>query len=117
MGRVICNALPVVLRVDPSRGAVPEDCLGTVAPDHFAPCFSRLEKVARHAMRDVHHKREAKAAFEQDGHPWAGEMIRFLDKAKRATDIARRPGRERLTPRLLAKFDRWFDRIIAGGEE
>ena len=68
-------------------------------------------------MRDVHRKREAKAAFEQDGHPWAGEMIRFLDKAKRATDIARRLGRERLTPRLLAKFDRWFDRIIAGGEE
>ena len=34
---VICNALPFVLRVDPSRGAVPEGCLGTVVHDHFAP--------------------------------------------------------------------------------
>ena len=35
-GRAFCNALPFVLRIDPSRGAVPEDCLGTVARDHFA---------------------------------------------------------------------------------
>ena len=110
---MICNTLPVVLRVDPSRGAVPEDCLGTVVHDHFAPYFSRLEKVARHAMCNIHHKREAKAAFEQDGRPWAGEMIRFLDKAKRATDIARRLDREALPSSLLVKFDR----IIANGEE
>ena len=95
---VICNALPAVLRVDPSRGAVPEGCLGTVVHDHFAPYFSRLKKVARHAMCNAHHLREAAAAFEQDGHPWAGELIRFLNKAERATDIARRLDRERLQP-------------------
>ena len=64
-------------------------------------------------MRDVHRKREAKAAFDQDGHPWAGEMIRFFDRAKRATDIARRLDREALPLSLLVKFDR----IIANGEE
>ena len=68
-------------------------------------------------MCNAHRKWEAKATFEQDGHPWAGEMIRFLDKVKRATDIARGLGRERLPPRLLAKFERWFDRIVAGGEK
>ena len=91
---MICNALLCVLRVDPSRGAVPEDCLGTVARDHFAPFFSRLKKVARHAMCYAHHLREAAAAFEQDGHPWAGELIRFLNGAERETDNARRLGRE-----------------------
>ena len=42
---MICDMLPFVLRVA-SRGVVPEDCLGTVARDHFAPHFSRLGKVA-----------------------------------------------------------------------
>ena len=64
-------------------------------------------------MCNVHHKREAKAAFEQDGHPWAGEMIRFFNKANCATGIARRLEREALPPSLLVKFDR----IIANGEE
>ena len=68
-------------------------------------------------MSNAHHLREAATAFEQDGRPWAGELIRFLNKAEGTTDIARRPGRERLSPRLLAKFDRWFERIVAGGEE
>ena len=40
-------------------------------------------------------------------------MIRFLDGAKRATDIARGPARERAPPRLTAKFDR----IVAEGEK
>ena len=56
-------------------------------------------------MCNAHNLREAVAAFEQDGHFWAGELIRFLNKAERTTDIARRLGRERLPPRLLAKFD------------
>ena len=68
-------------------------------------------------MRDVHRKREAKAGFEQDAHPWAGEMIRFFYRAKRATNIARKLDRMELAPSLLVKFDRWFDRIIANGEE
>ena len=63
------------------------------------------------------HLRAAAVEFEQDGHPWAGEPIRFLNKAERATHIARRLNREGLLPRLLAKFDRLFDRIIAGGEK
>ena len=68
-------------------------------------------------MCNVHRKPEAKAAFEQDEHPWAGEMIRFFDRAKRATDIARRLDREALPSSLLVKFDRWFERIVANGEE
>ena len=67
-------------------------------------------------MRNVHRKREATAAFEQDGHPWAGEMIRRFDRAKRATDIALGLDREALPPSLLVNLDRWFDRIIATGE-
>ena len=42
---------------------------------------------------------------------WPAAMVR------RATDIARMPAREALPPSLLVKFDRWFDRIIANGEE
>ena len=49
--------------------------------------------------------------------PWAGELIRFLNRAERATDAARRPARERAPPRLLAKFDRRFERIVEGGEK
>ena len=68
-------------------------------------------------MCNAHHLREATAAFEQDGHPWAGELIRFLNSAERETDNARRLGREGFPPRLLTKFDRWFDRIMAAGKK
>ena len=68
-------------------------------------------------MCNARHLREAAAAFEQDGHPWAGELIRLLNRAERTTDIARSLRRERLQPRLLAKFDRWFERIVAAGKK
>ena len=44
-------------------------------------------------------------------------MIRFLNGAKRAIDIARRLSREVLPPSLLAKLDRRFGRIIAVGKD
>ena len=83
LGHAIFDALPFVLRVYPSRGAVPRRLPQNRGRDHFAPHFSRLKKVAMHAMLDARHLWEATAAFEPDGHLWAGELIRFLNRAER----------------------------------
>ena len=76
-----------------------------------------MKRVARRAMRDSRHLREAAAAFVKDGRPKAGELTRVLKRAERATDFARGPAHDRAPPRLQAKFYRRFDRIVAGEEK
>ena len=67
-----------------------------------------------HALCNAHHLRELNALVETEKENWAFKMQRLLRRACHATNIARERNRP-LTPRVIARFKRSYDAIVAEG--
>ena len=67
-----------------------------------------------HALCNAHHLRELNALIEIEQEEWAFEMQRLLRRACHATNLARERNRP-LTPRVVARFKRKYDAIVAEG--
>ncbi len=63
-------------RAEEKRGAMPKNMRGIMVHDHWKPYF-KMQNVS-HALCNVHHLRELKAAREIDGEEWAGWMALLL---------------------------------------
>ena len=67
-----------------------------------------------HALCNAHHLRELKALVDIEKEAWARKMQTLLRRACHATDLARERGIG-LTPRLIGRFRRHFEAILAEG--
>ena len=99
-------------RVSPKRGSRLDGLTGMCVHDHWTP-DSPLEGVI-HALCNAHHLRELKALIEFDRERWAMRMQRLLRRACHATNLARTRG-EPLPSRLVERFQRQYDAIVADG--
>jgi transposase len=99
-------------RVSEKRGSLLDDVVGIVVHDHWKPYF-KLSGVL-HALCNAHHLRELNALVEIEKEEWAFKMQRLLRRACHATNLARERNRP-LTPRVVARFKRNYDAIVAEG--
>jgi transposase len=99
-------------RVCARRGSLLANVVGTVVHDHWKPYYTMPGVL--HALCNAHHLRELKALIEIEKEDWAHKMHRLLRRACHAVNLARaRDGV--LKPRLIARFERRFDAILAEG--
>jgi transposase len=99
-------------RVSPKRGSLLDDVVGIVVHDHWKSYF-KLSGVL-HALCNAHHLRELNALVEIEKEDWAFAMQRLLRRACHATNVARERNRP-LSPRVVARFRRRYDAIVAEG--
>jgi transposase len=99
-------------RTAPKRGSRWEGLLGIVVHDHWKPYYTLTGVL--HALCNAHHLRELKALIEIDKEPWAQRMQRLLRRACHAVNLARACGKT-LKPRLVERFQRRYDAIVAAG--
>lgn len=112
---VACTKLLTFYRVCAKRGALLTDIVkvvGVVVHDHWKPYYT-MEGV-RHALCNAHHLRELKALVEIEKEDWARKMQRLLRLACHAANLARERG-VLLKPRLVERFERRYDAIVAEG--
>ena len=100
-------------RISPKRGDMPENLTGIAVHDHWKPYFT-LEGI-KHALCNAHHLRELKALVEIEKEDGARKMQRLLRRGCHATNLARESGKPSLPPRLIARFERRYDAILAEG--
>jgi transposase len=101
-----------VYRFSPKRGSLLEGLRGICVHDHWKPYYT-LEGVV-HALCNAHHLRELKALVEFEQESWARRLQRLLRRACHAVNLARARG-EPLPPRLVKRFQRHYDAIVAEG--
>jgi transposase len=109
---IASTALLTVYRVCAGRGVVWDNVTGIMVHDHWKPYYTM--KGVLHALCNAHHLRELKALIEIDKEDWARRMQILLRRACHAANLAR----ERdvtLNPRLIARFERRYDAIVAQG--
>ena len=99
-------------RVCARRGSLLANVIGTVVHDHWKPYYT-IPGV-RHALCNAHHLRELKALIDIEKEDWAHKMQRLLRRAARVTNRARDRGIA-LKPRLVERFERCYDAILAEG--
>ena len=99
-------------RVSPQRGHLLDGIIGIVVHDHWRPYYTL--KGVRHALCNAHHLRELRALIEIEQEPWARRVQRLLRRACHATHLARER-EEPLKPRLVNRFQRRYDAILAEG--
>lgn len=98
--------------ISPKRGSLLDGLMGIVVHDHWKPYYTLTGVV--HALCNTHHLRELKALIELDKEPWATNMQRWLRRACHAANVARAQDIP-LPPRLVARFLRRYDAIVATG--
>ena len=118
---VACTAWLTFYRVCAKRGSLLADVTGIVVHDHWLPYYGIPDVL--HALCNAHHLRELKALIDIEKEDWARNMQHLLRRACHAANLAaERALREDLSialntlkPRLLARFERRYDAIIAEG--
>jgi transposase len=109
---VACTALLTFYRVCAKRGSLLANVIGIVVHDHWKPYYTMPGVL--HALCNAHHLRELKALIEIEKEDWARKMHQLLRRACHAVNLARE--RERvLKPRLIERFARRYDAIVAEG--
>jgi transposase len=109
---VAATGLLTFYRVSPKRGEMPEKLTGIAVHDHWKPYYT-LEGI-KHALCNAHHLRELKALVEIEKEDWARKMQQLLRRGCHATNLARERGKP-LPERLIARFERRYDVIVAEG--
>jgi transposase len=99
-------------RVSPKRGSLLDGLRGIVIHDHWKPYYT-LEGV-EHALCNAHHLRELQALIQIEGEAWAAHMQRLLRRACHVANLARQRDAP-LPPRLVERFQRRYDEIVAKG--
>ena len=109
---IACTLWLTFYRVSPKRGSLLAGVLGIVVHDHWKP-YDTMEGVV-HALCNAHHLRELQALVEIEKEEWARKMQRLLRRACHAPHLARDRGVP-LKPRLIDRFQRAYDAIVAEG--
>jgi len=99
-------------RVCARRGSPLANVIGTVVHDHWKPYYTMPGVL--HALCNAHHLRELKALIDIEKEDWARKMQRLLRRAAWVTNRARDRG-VALKPRLVERFERCYDAILAEG--
>ena len=114
---VACTALLTFYRVAAKRGSLLANVIGIVVHDHWKPYYT-MPNVG-HALCNAHHLRELRALIDIEKEAWAPKMQALLRRACQAVNLARERhgvGKTRvLTKRLIARFERRYDAILAEG--
>jgi transposase len=97
-------------RVCAKRGSLLANVVGTVVHDHWKPYYTMPGVL--HALCNAHHLRELKALIEIEKEDWARKMQQLLRRACRVTNRDRGVA---LKPRLVERFERCYDTILAEG--
>jgi transposase len=109
---VASTALLTFYRVCAKRGSLLVNVAGIVVHDHWKPYYT-MQGVL-HALCNAHHLRELKALVEIEKEEWARKMQRLLRRACHTANRARERGVP-LKPRLIERFERRYDAILAEG--
>ena len=109
---VACTAWLTFYRVCARRGSLLANAVGIVVHDHWKPYYTMPSVL--HALCNAHHLRELKALIDIEKEDWARKMHRLLRRACHAVNLARER-RGVLKPRLIARFERRYDAIVAEG--
>jgi len=109
---VACTAWLTFYRVCARRGSLLANVVGIVVHDHWKPYYTMPSVL--HALCNAHHLRELKALIDIEKEDWARKMHRLLRRACHAVNLARER-RGVLKPRLIARFERRYDAIVAEG--
>ena len=99
-------------RVCTRRGSLLANVVGIVVHDHWKPYYTMTGVL--HALCNAHHLRELKALVEIEKEDWARKMQGLLRRACHAANLARERG-VALRPRLIERFERRYDAILAEG--
>jgi transposase len=114
---VACTALLTFYRVCAKRGSLLANVTGIVVHDHWKPYYTMPN--VRHALCNAHHLRELQALIDIEKEDWARKMQGLLRRTCHAVNLAReRDGGVKprvLTKRLIARFERRYDAIVAAG--
>jgi transposase len=114
---VACTALLTFYRVCAKRGSLLANVTGIVVHDHWKPYYTMPN--VRHALCNAHHLRELTALIDIEKEDWARKMHALLRRACHAVNLAReRDGVVKprvLNQRLIARFERRYDAIVAEG--
>ena len=109
---VACTAFLTFYRVCARRGSLLADVAGIVVHDHWKPYYTMPGVL--HALCNAHHLRELKALIDIEKEDWARKMHQLLRRACHAVNLARERGSP-LKPRLIERFGRRYDAIMAEG--
>jgi len=114
---VACTALLTFYRVSAKRGSLLANVTGIVVHDHWKPYYTMPN--VRHALCNAHHLRELRALIDFNQEDWARKMQVLLRRAAHAVNLARqRDGGVKppvLSKRLIERFERRYDAIVAEG--
>lgn len=83
---------------------------GIACHDHWKPYFKYK---CLHALCNAHHTRELSGVIEEDGHTWAQDMKRLIERINTAVTAAG----GKLSPKAQAAYRRQYRRILAKGEK
>jgi transposase len=109
---IACTALLTFYRVCAKRGSLLANVTGIAVHDHWKPYYTMPN--VQHALCNGHHLRELKALIDIEKEDWARKMHVLLRRACHAVNLAReRDGV--LKPRLVERFERRYDAIVAEG--
>ena len=109
---VACTGWLTFYRVCARRGSLPANVAGVVVHDHWKPYYTMPSVL--HALCNAHHLRELKALIDIEKEGWARKMRQLLRRACHAVNLARGRG-SALKPRLIERFERRYDAIVAEG--
>jgi transposase len=106
---VLSNAQWTHYRIDPKRGAIPQDLIGTVVHDHFKPYYT--VQGLSHALCGAHHLRELKSLEQIEKESWAKAMGRLLRLACHWSNLG--PVAQDKAERINAVYDRLVQKGLA----
>jgi len=109
---VACTGWLTFYRVCARRGSLLANVAGVVVHDHWKPYYTMPSVL--HALCNAHHLRELKALIDIEKEGWARKMRQLLRRACHAVNLARGRG-SALKPRLIERFERRYDAIVAEG--
>jgi len=84
---------------------------GIAVHDHWKP-YESIGGSFEHAFCNAHHLRELRRVSEQDHQLWSEDMSKLLLSAHQKVTKAKANGREALSPRMIKRFNTWYDTII-----
>lgn len=103
----------------PRRGQAATDEIGILPQFRGRSVHDSLSSYHRyecdHALCNAHHLRELTFIEERDGEAWAGKMKELLVEIKHRVAEVKEAGGEKLSQRLINKFEQRYQAVIAEG--
>jgi transposase len=88
---------------------------GTVIHDHWKPYMSYQQ--CKHGLCNAHHIRELTFAFERYSQTWASKLIDCLLEIKQVVDDHKQQGKDKLSKRLILRYERKYSRLLREGRQ